>query len=312
VPRLYSVLDTNIYRSLSGDAFASLLSLERNHSVRAIASPWVTLELLAHMATPDSPDFWPARQALTRLFEHCRTYNGSKYLVEFLANVESQIAHVILRRGVPSNPIYDHIGAYAEIAIKDEGEMTPYLTGFHVIAQEVSRIKEEFIANYWEHVIVPAFPLATAWTQLPRSKSHLAEALTTLRSVETVRAGAEAEVARAERVSPSGPPFDRERVVTAVAARCELALRLRTELLGQVFQRGIDLTKRNNANTIFDIHIATSAMMFATFSRIPMWVVTDDEMIHTAAHHAGVPELIVRLDEYRLRLSQQSSSRAAT
>ncbi|MDQ2665459.1 MAG: hypothetical protein M3Z05_05555 [Gemmatimonadota bacterium] len=300
MPRLYSVLDTNIYRRLGAEEFASLRALERSRSVRAVASPWVALELLKHLGEPDSDDFAPARHALKRLVEHCRTYDGSNYVLSFLASPESQIAYTMMQRPQTAwSPVTQIVGFVEAAADGDDANLALNREGFQEIAVEVARIEQSFVANFWTNVVRHSIPKATEWTAIVSTPAVRDAVLAELRSPVTITAAAESIVRLAEELEGSVVDSTRERIVQTVAARCEHALRFQAEMIRRLAEQGGDLSKRRRGNVVFDIYLASSALMFAALDQLPMWVVTNDALISHAADEAGVAELVVTLDEYR-------------
>lgn len=95
MPRLVSVLDSNVYRSINDGDLHRLIALERSRSV--ISSPCypVVQELLAHLALDQDPDFASCYAGLSRLGAHCRRYDGQRYYLVFLADAIEQVADLL-------------------------------------------------------------------------------------------------------------------------------------------------------------------------------------------------------------------------
>ena len=95
MPRLVTVWDTNIYRKVNQAVYAEIQSHEMQHGVIAFACYAVVMELLAHLATPQTPDGKAAMAALRRLCHHCTEFDGSYKIVRFVAPAQEQVPKLL-------------------------------------------------------------------------------------------------------------------------------------------------------------------------------------------------------------------------
>lgn len=101
------VLDTNAYRVLAqdrsqADSIANAVELrqgETKHSVFAVASPVVAIELIAHLDDADDPAKDVCMKALASLGEHAR--NGSGGGVRLFGWTEDLISHALFDASIP-------------------------------------------------------------------------------------------------------------------------------------------------------------------------------------------------------------------
>jgi len=68
-------------------------------------------------------------------------------------------------------------------------------------------------------------------------------------------------------------------------------------LVTSIIERGLDMTKKDRANSLWDIHIAFSIGTDASFEGAPLWLVTDDGAIVNAPKAAATLG-VKHLDEY--------------
>lgn len=305
MPRLRVVFDTNVYRGLSTSRFSCIQRIERSRSVQAVASPWVALELLAHMAKPEDPDFAPSAAALKRLAEHCRTYNGSQYVLPFLGDVYRQIAYSLLHLGVEHDASDSWLASFVGAVASPHNDGSDDIQAWQEIANRVQEVEVNFERNIWMNVLLASVPSASRWSALVESAPLLREVLADLNSEQTLRLLAEQVLERARQMG-STKAVDPKNSLDLILSACSKPLRFELALLSQVIAGGLDLTKPRHRNTVWDIHIAVATTMFAALSRDRIWLVTDDRLVHRAALAASVADSVLPFDKYEAILIADS------
>jgi hypothetical protein len=287
-----------VYLGISQPRFARVKRLERSNSVRAVASPWVALELLAHVASPLDPHFKRSQAALRRLAEHCETYNGARYVLNFVGDVSHQLAHAVLLRDVSKDSNVDNLASFISAAISDESHHPANEAGWTEIAERVREIEQSFVDNVWNNVIRSSIPDADSWTALSKSPRQLQEALAELRSPNTLRIFAVDFLQRAAKIDGSKESIVPEQAVERILSQCGGALLLEVSLFSKVIAQGLDLTKSKHRNTVWDIYIAVATMMFGHLDTRPMWLITNDRLVQRGAAAAAIASRIISLDHY--------------
>lgn len=300
--RLHVVCDTNVYRSIGVERFARLRALERSHSVRAVASPWVALELLAHMAPPHDHEFPPARSALKRLAEHCQTYNGAQHVLTFVGDAARQVAHSLLLHEVGEHESGANLASFVGAVVAGDIDHPAHASGWLEIAQQVREVEQGFVSNLWQNVIRSSVPDAQTWSGLLSSPTALSDALTQLHSQEALEILAGDVLQRAFAVAVSTQGAAGKADIELLLSRCGKPLRFEIILVSEVISRGLDLTKSQHRNTVWDIYIAVDTTMFGSLDPRPMWLITDDRLILRAAAIAEVSDVVVSLEQYERRL----------
>lgn len=90
-----------------------------------------------------------------------------------------------------------------------------------------------------------------------------------------------------------------------------IPLRIYNRLMYAIVKSGLDLSKPENANTIWDIQLAMSTPTSSKMVRTPVWIVTGDDAFHKAAKAAGISHVVHRLDSY-LKLTRDGDALLAT
>jgi hypothetical protein len=301
MPRLYSVFDTNIYRGLGSPALEEIRQTERGRSVQPVASPWVSLELLVRAGGPDVIAATACRAALLRLVEHCRTYNGSQYVVPVLGTADRQVSYSLFG-GEDDDPVIRAVTSYISDVVATPLGTVKKFEWWDEVDDYVRKSEEALERNIWTHVIQASVPEARTWDALTRSPARLNEVLAELDSEETLNLFARSVV---------GPGPHNPTLLTAASPsaadrlieRARKPLLLYRQLIREVLTRGLDLSQGRNRNAVWDIKIALAAVIFSSLDPRRVCLVTDDQMVLDAARATGYDTNILSLSAYRILLA---------
>jgi hypothetical protein len=160
MPRMVSVLDTNVYRSIGDDGLTELMALERGRSVIGGVSYQVAQELVAHLASRDDPDFGSAYAALLRLARHCKRYDGRPVLF-FLADGLDQVARSIFGRQLSGEDVPEsYAGLIGDIV---DAKMPQDWPRFRLPLEEVRSLVQSNRETFVAAVRGIASDLAARW-----------------------------------------------------------------------------------------------------------------------------------------------------
>jgi hypothetical protein len=175
LPRIRAVFDVNVYRALSGEHFASLRRAERNHSVVGVASYWAAAELLAQLAAEAATERNAALAALRRLCDHCTTYDGSNYVLGFLARISEQIGYTVFGVIPPERGSFSQYfaGAVAAVVSASDGDAVraAYSDQLDIIRSSLADDEQRFVTSVWENGIRSLLPAAKSWDAVMRDRA---------------------------------------------------------------------------------------------------------------------------------------------
>jgi hypothetical protein len=303
LPRIRVVFDVNVYRALSGERFAALRRAERNHSVVGVASYWVAAELLAQLATEPSTERSSAFAALRRLRDHCTTYDGSNYVLGFLASISDQIGYTVFGV-IPSergNLSQYYASAVAAVTSASDGDAArvAYSTQLDIIRNTLADEEQRFVRNVWENGIRSLLPAAESWDAIMRDRVARNQAQAQLSGEEAELAAAKiiaVQVAAACGVSLTDRELDR--AVLVMRDLVPDAIRLLVAVLRRLICDGIRLDVQRHRNTLWDTHLTCCTTSFSRIDRTPVWLITNDRPILTVAEESGSRDIIMSLQEY--------------
>ena len=302
MPALTVVFDTNLYRKLGFEAFKELAAAERELSIRARGSYYVATEFLAHLADYSDPDFGPSLNGLSRLWDHTRTYDGSIYTTNMLSTAEEQVAHVLFPEFCHQIPTRESLGGLVGRVVHAGAGVLPgpfadALAGFRAFVQAG---EDSFVDSLLTRVVKTLVPDAQEWYDVTAPTALREQLLHAIGEGKGLHQAAEGFVRRVVET------FDFQCSEEMVAERTEamkkvfpLPLHVVDDLVTSIVTRGLDMTKQKRANSLWDIHIAFSIGTGAIVDGTPLWLITDDEAILSAASAAATTETVKHLDEYR-------------
>jgi len=283
---------------------------ERNHSVVAIASYIVAIELLAHLATETDPDFGSCLHATARLGQHCSRWNGSLRF-DFIQLADAQIARLLF--GVTLNPEQVQTGGVTDVvgAITDHPQAATarhYREGLTELCESVSRSEKEFVDGLWNRVVRTLVPEAEDWQSVVKSPRR-AQLLAAIDAGEALDLIAATIVDRAAEKSSLSLTAE-ERVAAIARARVLFPTPIHHHnlLIRTIIENGPNMGRPERANSLWDHEITFSTAPGAQIQGTPLVLVTSDPVILQAAAAAGTSSQVWSLDDYRARLARRDET----
>lgn len=299
---LLVVFDTNLYRKLGADVFDELRDRERNLSIQAAGSYYVAMELLAHLADDQDPQFAISHNSLRRLWQHTKTYDGSRYVTNLMEPAESQVSHVLFRAG-PKDPRDDSAslgGFVGQIANTERADLPGRFEEPLCECRDLVQSREEqFTQSLFDRVVRTLVPEATDWfsvTQDSPIRSTLLESISAGDGLSRIAEGTVRRIA-----DDLGIELSQEELAEKVAVVKQafpVPIHLFNGLVRNIVENGLDMTKQKRANSLWDFHIAFSTGTGANLDGMPIWLVTNDGEILKAAATAGATQNVKPFDEY--------------
>ena len=306
MPRLYVLFDTNLYRTLSNEAFESIIRLERNASIVGYASYWAGLELLSHLASPTDPAFASSWSALRRLERHCTQFDGQRSLIRWIADHEDQACRALFGHGLPHHArkaeVYGRlVGEIAQLRTVDE--LSDYRKELQRVAEYVKEAEWGFANEIWENVVLRFAPGASSWQALHKDPVLRRRAIDTLERPEALRLAAGMVVdLSAALLQIAITEAQRKEGIDRALELFGTPLRFWISIVRRVIVDGYDLSKAGNANSLWDYHLLFSTSPLARLEGMPFWLITSDKAMLAAANAAGAERVIMSLDNYRVAL----------
>jgi hypothetical protein len=263
----------------------------------------VAAELLAHLADPTDPVLPMAVSSLRRLWIRCKRWTGSAESLDLVADSDASLGKILF--GVePSNRVDEAnifgatLGELANVKMAaDLGARAQEV--INRVSKHVNHTEAGFVQDLFLRVVRQIAPAATSWadalTPGPVRDAVLAESASG-RSLVRI---SEAFVARVAR--ELGVPVSEEVVQekgAIVRAVCPTPVFAYDIMIDDVVTRGLDMSAPEQRNSIWDLQIAFSTGVGGHLAGAPVWVITNDDLLHRAAQSAGTTARFVRLDRY--------------
>jgi hypothetical protein len=307
--RLGVVLDSNVYRCLGEESFAKLLRDERHHSIVAYANYYVVTELLTHLYDDRDPDYASCVAALRRLGIHSGRRDGNRTSINFMQLPDAQIARILF--GVQTQATGSP-GIYSEIVgrlLDGEAQdvVNSYRNGIAELRERVAKNEAQFSAKLWERVVLTLQPGATSWNQITRSplRNALLAAIDRGQAADLVAATIVDRAATRSGLVLS--EASRQEAVGRALRAFPTAVQLHVLMIRRLIEKGPDMTRPNQANTIWDYEITFSTGPGATVQGVPLILVTNDPLITRAAEIAGMAQHYWSWQDYSQATSQRES-----
>ena len=302
MPTLIVVFDTNLYRKLGADAFDELRDRERNLSIQAVGSYYVAMEFLAHLADDQDPAFAISHSSLRRLWQHTKTYDGSRYVTHVMRPAEGQVSQSLFHAS-PSHlrDASASLGGFVgQIANTDRADLPGRFNELLCECRDLVLSKEErFIQSLFDGVVRTLVPEATDWFSVTQDSAIRSTLLESIDAGDGLSQIAEGTVTRM--ADDLGIELSEEELaekVEVVKEAFPVPLHLFNTLIRNIVENGLDMTKKKRANSLWDFHIAFSTGTGANIDGVPIWLVTDDGEILNAAATAGATQNVKSFDEY--------------
>jgi len=313
MPRAIAVLDSNIYRSLSEEALVALMEKERQVSVVASPCYQVVQELMAHLV-PGDPEYGLCHAALSRMGRHCRYFNGYSYMFKFVADGLDQVAVAVFGRpvGDPAMPevLAGLLGDIVEGCVLRNPEA--FAADFAEIARHVRDARTDFAAAVRGIESELAAHLIGADDQERglRDSGRRAVICKALES-NSVLEGPAGMIYRqlAEWLDlPTNPlpPAGVARIVEGFPT----PLRFFNRVVKGCICDGWRVEGKKRLGVAHDVRISFLISADARASGVPIWLVTDDQLIHDAAAAAGLANRVLQGPTYLDLLADADAIRA--
>lgn len=301
MPRLFVVFDTNTYRSISRSDFDNLMTLERARSVIGIASYWVVFELLAHVADPNDPSYNFALAGVRRLARHCAQYDGKRRVLRLLADSEDHVFRALFGYQIPnrasaSEAFGQLVGAIADA--KSPADWSGLQPQLDALKAHIDAAEAQFEADVFANVVRALWPSAQTWddvTQDPQKKADLLAYLATPQS--QVAAASALVVKAASEIDHELTPEQESEFVIKVLELFPAPIAFYNAFLRKV-ANGYDLSVSKNVNSLWDMQVAFSTSMEATLGGAPVWLVSSDKAVLSAANEVGMGNRVMGLANY--------------
>jgi hypothetical protein len=263
---------------------------------------FVVDELVARSARGDAREAGRGVVALRRMAKHCNIYDGSVSRINFLSDPRHQIGERLF--GTPRYHDEDRYEFYGKVVHQAAAESNPSLWPSWLrehaadVQAKVEEDEKKFSDSIWRIVQFVA-PTARKWADI-RTDATRADALADAISSEEgyalfARVLAE-NLADFLGVTPSEGQMSS--ATEAMKSSFPLPIRIFNAFLCDIVKTGADASKSEKQNTIWDMQLCLSIPKSASISSKPVWAVTRDELILTAARTANVEHLVHRPDKY--------------
>ena len=298
MPRIVTIIDTNLYRGVSDTAIEDLRLLESRTNVQPMASFHATTELLSHLCSVTDFSFGASRAALRRLWEHCAVYSLTDSALHFAADPNGMLATTLFNRRVEWGD---------ELAVKTSSIVKRVaLRGASDLPHELSR------------------DLTTIQQFRDDGEARFVGALAEIRRQLGLDETIESDFASSERPTPD--EFLRSGVVRwlcayALVMNCasDLRLELSEDELSQratmleahiptalaVFESAVakvvsvGASPNKQSNSYWDFQLALFAAESMRVGGRPVIIVTEDKPVHRAAKATGAGDRVLSLSDYR-------------
>lgn len=298
-PRLWVVFDNNAYQSLSDSRFRALYQCESGRGVRGLASYWVAIELLSHLADPADKDFRPAWAAVRRLWRHCCDDGRN---VRWLADSENHACHTLFGEAIPGRQeeaaAYGHLlGTIAHA--REPSDWEPLQAGLEYLANHVRKIEQQFRDDMWQYVVLSVNPRAGGWRPLDTASPLRKRLMMVFQGDEGRNLSARMIVLKAAaELGRQLTAAETQEKTLLVRQAFPIAVEFYNSVLTAIVEHGFDLDDDTKRNAIWDLQIAYSASPAARLNGCPVWLVSSDRMLRRAAKSAGNPEITRSLSDY--------------
>lgn len=311
------VFDTNVYRRRAGrlshihivERARQLRECESAKGIRALASPVVMLELLAHVADESDPHCGTCVRAVSLLVLHCE-HRHEKRCLEMVATCEMEILKMlcddkaVLRFEEEVQALRLICQQLADVYLST-GDVTTARNAcgpdnLALIACQVQRREEEYKAS-WDVTMSHLGLNGTSIDPSPVDNEYRNKLRNLLNSEKVIELFAMGWVLRAERqANRTLTDAQVQNQARRIAKHFRVPLSIHQNLcvcsLGQGFR--IDNETKSRLNTIWDMDIAAIAGIGKVIDDLPIVLVTEDTAIIEACKKAGCGETVMSPEEY--------------
>jgi hypothetical protein len=279
---------------------------EARHQTIAVASYYVTMELLSHMADHNDPHYAECHMALRALWRHCEHPVGNGRLA-VLPDTDELICRTLFGRSPDTRSA--HLSAVEELARRVSQARTPSefddrRSDLAALAAACARIEQDFVETTRRHVIMWVLGGdGTHWEPLRDDRAARRDAVRRIRGghflpdfASSHLFGAIVELG----INPTPEEFDEKKAVLTRAFAT--GWHFSNEIFRRIVETGCDLTKAPRPNWVWDTQISFAASPAVTYEGKPILLVTEDGMIRNAVRAAQCENRTKTLRQYRASL----------
>jgi hypothetical protein len=305
------VFDTNAYRDychkiLPGSALKmeAIRTYESSRQIRALANPFVIMELAAHLTDDQDPDYANCRCALNALVEHCATDDASQ--LRLVADSESLLAQFLLGQELPTHRQTTEV--LAKLAMRVHSFGTDQLDAEAIsVCSEIKRQladREDQFVQDMRQVVLMLNSTCTDWNPFAADPTGREQALAAVRTPDAVLALASAFVIKVHLLAGVSIPENELRPMSeAVLERFRPSLTMYLRTMEHIIMTGSDMSKPQRANTVWDMQILMGIGQPFADSPGDLMLITADTAVKRAADAASADQYVLQLQEYLAALT---------
>ena len=299
------IFDTNAYRDVGGleVVVGDLVAREATHGHKGFASPIVIWELAAHLADESDPSYGECRDGLCFLWEHCRL--PGSHQVRIVADPESLLCMMLFEEEPAEHLETTQMLANLadRVAAIPAGEPLPAdVTALAAELADDIKTREKRFIDDMQKMVVAIDATATGWQPFEGDKKQRGKLFRSVRSPEMRHHIARAHVERAASILGKNPD---DADFTALASDLEkdaaAAVELYREMLARLVGTGMDMTKKNRENYLWDMQILIGIGQEVARPGedvLLAGLVTGDKAVREAAEAAGNETDVITVPDY--------------
>jgi hypothetical protein len=307
MPRLAVVFDTNIYRQLSPEDAAAIALQQDERDVIACTNSWSVMELAAHLCDPADGDRRICHRALKSIWEHCTQRLDDRRLLRVAGDADSQLVLALFNQHLPGRDRETNVMSHVVQQLADS-EIGIVPSDVQAALEYLRDHRDTVEAQFTEDmrkVVLGLDSSAVDWQPWPNDRDRRRAELSESRRGKNLPAIATAMVARAAaNLDIQDLPANELRGrVQFVLDNFTTPLHFYEGLLRRTIESGIDYSRAEHANSIWDVQLCFFALPQATIEGTPVTLVSNERAIRSAAVAAGCPDRVLKMSEFRARLA---------
>ncbi len=263
------------------------------------------VELLSHLAAPDSSDGRASAAGAARLVAHCTEYDGAVHVVRFIASPLGQVTRYLFGHTPVQEEDADGFGAVLGRWVHDPAFRDSAIELVQEIRAETAAKRAAYVEMLWETVVKTVSPHAEQWSDVAKRSDLRDQLLAGVRAGEGAAIIANGMVREAALVAGRELSETEERRLTdSVLVNFRTMIEYRSLIVEKLISGGPNMTKRSRANGVFDQVVCGATGGLARIRNCPVLVVSNDGDILEAARRADMTLEIVSPEEYRSLLER--------
>jgi hypothetical protein len=296
-----TMFDANAYRGLvhrypaSAQSRAALLvAAERAHGIRALANPFVGVELCSHLADHKDRGFTECVAAICAMWTHCNNDVHGYPQLATLVDTEGQLCKGLYGRVPDGHEAATNLMAELVRDVQSDphpAALTLHQQTFEQVKRIADKFENDFVASM--NSSLHGFDLSD-----PEQRRTLGQTLKTEGAL--IIAGVQAVLRVRTLLGLQGDDPELAQRAEFVVANCPTAVRLYVYKLRQIAVDGMDIAAPRQRNSVWDIDL--SFLIGNPVCGLPIHLVTTDSEIVDIAKTAGQSGHVETLDHYLRRL----------